>query len=72
MKLVTINEYRDFVEAHLDKTRLESAGIKAILLDQHVTALYPFTHPSLIGIRMQVREEDAPKAYQILAMNQNP
>ena len=72
MKLVTINEYSSFVEAHLDKTRLENEGIAVILLDQNVSALYPFTNPNLIGIRMQVREQDASKAYQLLAMNQIP
>ncbi len=72
MKLITLREYSDYTQAHLDRAKLESEGVRVILLDENMSTLYPLGDTNVFGIRLQVLEQDAEHAYQILAVNNPP
>jgi len=61
-RLVTIRKYR-YMEAQLAKVKLESEGIRCLILDQNMSV----AHPLLFNdVPLQVLEEDAERAGQIL------
>jgi hypothetical protein len=66
VKLVTIATYFQHSEALLARMRLESSGIECILIDEHLCRIDWGLAPALGGIKLQVREEDAPRAAEIL------
>ncbi len=59
---VTIATYHMPHEAHVAKFRLEEEGIPAVILDNNMSSLYG----GLVEIRLQVPEEDAEDALDIL------
>ena len=62
--MITIGQYPDSARAELDKSILESAGIRASLADENsVSAGYGSV---LGGVRLQVEEADADRARQVL------
>ena len=65
--LTTIATFINPSEAHLAKSRLELEGIEACLLDENMgNILMGILQLSTGGIRLQVRESDAPRAKAIL------
>jgi len=62
-ELITIATFSYPVQAHILKTRLESEGIPAIIVDERMSTLY-FVYPK--EVRVQGRESDAEAAVQIL------
>ncbi len=69
-KTVTLRKFRDLPEALLAKGSLESAGIKAYLLDDNMIRMDWFISNGLGGIKLQVHPEDVEDANEIL--NQPP
>jgi hypothetical protein len=65
-ELVTIRKFRDLPEALLAKGSLESAGIEALLADDNVIRLDWFWSNLMGGIKLQVDQEDADAANEIL------
>lgn len=65
-KLVTVETFSTPWEAQLARARLETEGIDAVIADEHFARLYGPLTSSLGGIRLKVREEDAPRAAEIL------
>ena len=65
-KLVTIRQFRDLPEALLAKGSLESAGIECFLRDDNLVRLDWFISNFVGGIKLCVRQEDAPNARKIL------
>lgn len=63
MKLVTLESYQNGTDAHIARTKLESAGILALIKDEQVDNLMPFI---VHGIQLQVREEDYIEASKII------
>ncbi len=59
---VTIASYHMPHEAQVAKFRLEEEGIPAMILDNNINSMYG----GLVEIRLQVREEDADDALDIL------
>lgn len=59
---VTIATYHMPHEAHVARFRLEEEGIPAMILDNNMNSMYG----GLVEIRLQVREEDAADAIDIL------
>ena len=59
-RYVTVYQPRGNAEASLWKERLKAEGIKAEIINENAA----MTHNALI--ELQVREKDAPKAYEIL------
>ncbi len=64
--MVVIAEFNRVVDADLAKSRLEAAGIQAVLLDAHTVAMNPLYSPALGGVKIAVADEDAPRARAIL------
>jgi hypothetical protein len=62
-ELVTIERYRETLEAELAKGRLDSAGITSFLVGENTALLYG---NSLGGLQLQVRPEDEEDARAIL------
>ena len=62
-ELVTIATFSYPVQAHILMAKLESEGVPAIIVDEHMSTLY-FVYPK--EVRVQVRESDVAKARQIM------
>jgi hypothetical protein len=62
-ELVTIELYRDALEADLAKTRLDSAGITSFLVGENAAMLYG---TGLGGLQLQVSPADEVDARSIL------
>ena len=63
MDLVTLRTYRNPVDAEVAKTKLESAGIPAHLIDENLAAIYSGV---VGGVRVQVAQSDLELARQVL------
>jgi hypothetical protein len=57
----TIATFPQMIQAHLAKTKLESEGIDVWLNDELMGS-----YPGVIGVRLQVEEENLEKANRIL------
>jgi hypothetical protein len=64
--LVTIRLFRDLPEALFAKALLESSGIECFLADENIVRLDWFISNAIGNMRLQVREEDAETALEIL------
>ena len=65
-ELVTIRKFRDLPDALLAKGNLESAGIECFLLDDNMVRLDWFISNLIGGIKLQVNQEDAKIASEVL------
>jgi hypothetical protein len=65
-KTVALRRYRDLPEALLAKGGLESAGIKAYLVDDNIVRMDWFYSNLIGGIKLVVNPEDAEAATEIL------
>src|SRR5215469_1585957 len=63
---VTVGRFRDLSEALLAKGMLESAGIECFLADQDLVRMDWFYSNAIGGMRLQVKEDDAAAATEIL------
>lgn len=66
MTLITIKIFENAIDAHILKTKLESEGIPAIVVDENLITLNPFYNIAVGGVKLQVRDEDFEKANTIL------
>lgn len=66
-QLVTVARFRDLPEAMLARGRLQSAGIDAFLADENYIRMDWFMSNMIGNMRLQVREDDAESAKEILA-----
>jgi hypothetical protein len=62
-ELITIERYRDALEADMAKTRLDSAGITCFLVGENAAMLYG---TGLGGLQLQVSPRDEVDARSIL------
>ena len=62
-ELITIESYRDALEADMAKTRLDSAGITSFLVGENAAMLYG---TGLGGLQLQVSPKDEEDARSIL------
>lgn len=67
MSLVTIASFSNAFNMHVVKGRLETEGIPCFAKDEHTVSTNPLYAVALGGIKLQVREEDAPEALRIMA-----
>ena len=65
-QLVTVARFRDLPEAMLARGRLQSAGIDAFLADENYIRMDWFMSNMIGNMRLQVREDDAESAKEIL------
>lgn len=66
-KLVTVESFRDLAEASIARSVLESAGIPVYLSEENVIRMNWLFSGLLGGIKLQVSEEDAEAALEILS-----
>ena len=64
MKLVTLYTFQNPFEVQVVKGRLEAEGIESFIIDENTN--YTIGPTILEGARLQVKEEDYPKAKHIL------
>lgn len=64
-RLVTIATFRDVAQAHIARSALEAAGIKAALTEEEGSSLFGST-PAVGGVHLLVREEDGEGAGRVL------
>ncbi len=64
--LVTVATFGSVVEAELAKERLANAGIPALVADEAAGGVMPYLASSS-GVRVQVAQENADRAREILA-----
>ena len=62
-ELITVERYREAMEADLAKTRLDSAGITSFIVGENTAMLYG---TGLGGLQLQVSPEDEVDARSIL------
>jgi len=63
--MITIARYRNLMAAEVAKTRLESLGVRTMIADEFS---YTLGYGSVMdGVRLQVTEEDAGRAAEIMA-----
>lgn len=67
MAWVTLRQYSLPYEAHLDRARLESEGITAVIADEHTIAMQWMLSDALGGVRLRVLPDDLDRARRILA-----
>jgi len=65
-KPVVIRSYRDITEAMVDRTTLESAGIKCLLYDDNLIRLDWFVSNAVGGVKLVVSQNEAAEALKIL------
>jgi hypothetical protein len=65
--MVTIRQFRDLPEALFAKGSLESSGIECAMVDDNMVRLDWFISNLLGGVKLQVRQEDAADAEEILS-----
>lgn len=67
MTWVTVRQYSLPYEAHLDRARLESEGITALVADEHTISMQWMLSDALGGVRLRVRDVDLPRTEEILS-----
>ena len=64
--VITLWKYRDLPEALTVRAKLQSEGIECFLADENVVRLDWFWSNAVGGIRLQMLEEDAATAMEVL------
>ena len=67
-RIITIAKYNTDIRAQLARQALENNGIRCNLGSAHAATLYHF--PAIASIELQVFEDDAQKALEILQEQQ--
>src|ERR1700740_3321452 len=65
-QLVTLWRYRDLPEALIARAKLDSQLIWCVLADENMVRLNWFISNAVGGVRLQVADEDAPVALDLL------
>jgi hypothetical protein len=68
--LVTVGVYNSPWEAQLARARLDAEGIDAVIADENFMRLYVAISGALGGVKLQVREESAVRAAELLSRQQ--
>ena len=63
-KLVTIAQFRDYIEAELAKQRLDDFGIESVVTGQNAANVYSV--PTIAAATLQTFERQAQRAREIL------
>ncbi|HUL16113.1 MAG TPA: hypothetical protein VLV88_08965 [Terriglobales bacterium] len=65
---VVIRRYRDWPEAWIAQSMIDSAGIDSVLMDQYIIGLNWFYSNAMGGVKLQVRSRDAVEADALLSL----
>lgn len=66
MKQITLKVFHNAIDAHLLRSKLESEGIRSVIINEHSSSIYPINNNSNGGIRLQINETDRERAVLIL------
>jgi len=66
-EIITLWRYRDFPEALVVRAKLEACGIECFLADENMIRLNWFRSDALGRLRLQLLQEDAAAAMEVLA-----
>lgn len=66
-ELVTLWRYRDLPEALAARAKLDSQAIRCVLVDDNIVRLDWFWSNAVGGVRLQVVDDEAPQALELLA-----
>ena len=66
-RLVPVARCRGAVEAHLVRSRLESAGVQAFLTDEHIVSVQWLYSTAVGGVKVLVQDRDVEEAREILS-----
>ena len=69
MKVVNVKTFDTIIDANISMGRLKAEGITCWLADEHIIQTDMLYSPAIGGIKLQVNEEDAKKAIDILAID---
>jgi putative signal transducing protein len=69
-KLVTVETFNAPWEAQLARARLLAEGIEAVIADEHFLRLYSALSSAVGGVKLQVRQQDAERAAEVLRREQ--
>ncbi len=67
MKVVNIATFDTIIDANISMGRLQAEGVPCWLADEHIVQTDMLYSPAIGGIKLQVSEEWAEKAREILA-----
>jgi hypothetical protein len=65
-KIITLTTFTYPTEAYPLMTRLEEEGIECFLADENIISVNPFLSNAVGGVKVNIKEEDAEQALQIL------
>jgi hypothetical protein len=68
-KLVTVASYSTPLDAHMAKSRLDSAGIDSLIFDEHTIAMNWLYSNLIGGVKIKVPEEDLEDARSVLGLD---
>lgn len=66
MKMVTVETFDNYVQAHIKLGYLQQNGIDAFLQDEYSATINPILLNAIGGIKLQVNEADAQQAMELL------
>jgi hypothetical protein len=66
LNLVTVATFSYPAEAYLASAKLESEGIQSTVADDYIVTIYWMLSNAIGGVKLQVREEDAETAAEVL------
>jgi hypothetical protein len=66
MALVTLRSYRDPIDAELARAQLDSIGINAVIVDQHLVSIQWLYSNAIGGVKVLVEQDDFDAAREAL------
>lgn len=63
---VVLRTYDNYIPAHMMLQRLEEEHIRAYLQDEHTVTIYPIFSNAIGGIKLMVRQEQLPRAQDLV------
>ena len=69
MSVKTVASFREPYHAHIAKGKLETEGIPAVVVDEHLVQIYWVLSQAIGGVKIQVSEADVERAREILELD---
>lgn len=66
MNMITLRSFDNYFYANITLTKLEDAGIECWLKDENTVTIDPLLSNAIGGIKLVVKESDAPEAIRLL------
>lgn len=63
---VTVITFSQFLDLAVPKARLEAEGIECRVKDELTVQVHPFYSQAIGGVKLQVKENDIPRAFEVL------